>query len=110
MPVFFSYAVWKNTGVSSKRAVTVKTVEHYIYTVKTVEKWFAEKDKELDTATCLKFVKGVDRQYVASLKRSVCIKYEERVYGCRHFNPASFKGLVIEGVLPLRIMLLLRCI
>ena len=100
MPVCFSYAVWKNTGVSSKRAVTVKTVE----------KWFAEKDKELDTATCLKFVKDVDRQYVASLKRSVCIKYEERVYGCRHFNPASFKGLVMEGAFPLRIMLLLRCI
>ena len=62
------------------------------FTVKTVEKWIAEKDEELDTATWLKFVNGADRQHVASLKCSVCIKYEVRLYGCRHFNPAFIQG------------------
>ena len=67
---------------SKKRAVTVKTVE----------KWIAENDKELDTATWLKFEKGANRQYVASLKCLVCSKYEDRLYGCRHFNPAFILG------------------
>ena len=50
-----------------------------------------ENDKDLDTATWLKFEK-LDRQTVATLKCSVCIRYEDKLYGCRHFNSAFING------------------
>jgi hypothetical protein len=73
----------KPTGLlpSKKRAVTIQTVE----------KWIMENDKDLDTATWLKFEK-LGRQTVTTLKCSVCIRYEDKLYGCRHFNPAFING------------------
>ena len=66
---------------SKKRSVTIKTVE----------KWIAENDKALATALWLTFDKA-GQQCVAALKCSVCRKYEERLYSCRHFNRAFIDG------------------
>ncbi len=46
-------------------------------TARTVDKWIAENDKVLSTATWLTYNK-VGREYVATLECSVCINYVPR--------------------------------
>ena len=60
-------------------------------TVKTAEKWVRENDKEYSTATWLKF-DARDRDYVVSLKCSICIRFEEKLHDSRNFNPAFIIG------------------
>ena len=54
-------------------------------TVKTAEKWIRENDKEHNTATWLEFEKH-DRDYIATLKCSVCIRFEEKLRSLRNFT------------------------
>ena len=59
--------------------------------VQTVNKWKAENDKALNTSTWLVFEK-LDRDHVASLKCSVCARFEEKLRSCRNYNPAFVVG------------------
>ena len=47
--------------------------------------------QEYSTATWLKF-DARDRDYVVSLKCSICIHFEEKLHGSRNFNPAFIIG------------------
>ena len=62
-------------------------------TVNTVNKWKAENDKALNTPTWLTFEK-LDRDHVAFVKCSVCGRFEEKLRGCRKYNPAFVVGTV----------------
>ena len=66
---------------SKKRCVTVKTVE----------KWITESDKELNTSVWLKYEKA-DREYVTTLKCSMCIDFKDKLVGMRNYNPAFVDG------------------
>ena len=56
-------------------------------TTKTVDKWIADYDKTLNTTTWLKYDK-VDRGYVATLKCSVCFRFNDKLRSARNYNPA----------------------
>ena len=58
---------------------------------RTVDKWIVENDKALNTATWLKYDKE-DREYVATLKCSVCIEFQDKLRGMRNYNPAFIGG------------------
>ena len=60
-------------------------------TAKTVDKWIAENDKALNTTTWLQYERR-DREYVASLKCSMCVRFQERLRGVRNYNPAFIVG------------------
>jgi len=62
-------------------------------TRKTVEKWIAESDKDLDTTLCLKFdVIPGDREHVSKIKCSVCGQFQERLVSMWNYNPAFVNG------------------
>ena len=54
---------------------------------KTVEKWIAKNDKPLSTSTWLKYDKA-DREYVATLKCSVCIEFPRQAVWMCNYNSA----------------------
>ena len=54
---------------------------------KTFEKWIAENDKVLSTCTWLKYDKA-DCEYVATLKCSVCIEFQDKLHGMRNYSNA----------------------
>ena len=60
-------------------------------TTKTVNKWIADYDKTLNTTTWLKYDK-VERGYIATLKRSVCFRFNDKVRSARNYNPAFIVG------------------
>ena len=60
-------------------------------TMKTVDKWIAENDKALNTTTWLQYDRK-DREYVASMKCAMCIRYQDRLRGVRNYNPAFMTG------------------
>ena len=51
-----------------------------------------EIDKAINTTIWLAYDK-VDRDHLASLKRSVCIRLADKIQSCRNFNPAFIEGL-----------------
>ena len=53
---------------------------------KMVEKWIAENNKALNTSTWLKYNQA-DHKYVATLKCSVCIEFQE-LLGMRNYSSA----------------------
>ena len=55
--------------------------------VKMVQKWITESDREMSTSAWLKYEKA-DRDYVATLKCSMCIQFNEKLQGMRNYNPA----------------------
>ena len=60
-------------------------------TVTTVQKWIAENDKALNTATWLKYVAS-GRSHVEALMCSVCIKFKDKLEGMRNFKPGFIEG------------------
>ena len=66
---------------SKKRGVTTKTVE----------KWIADNDKTLNTTAWLKYDKA-DREHVATLKCSVCFRFNDRLCGARNYSQAYIVG------------------
>ena len=60
-------------------------------TAKTVDKWIAEYDKDLNTTTWLKY-EVVDRVHIESLKCSVCETFKDKLVGMRNYNPAFIVG------------------
>ena len=60
-------------------------------TVSTVNKWKIENDKALNTSMWLTFEK-LGRDHVALLKCTVCGRFEEKLRGCRNYNPAFVVG------------------
>ena len=60
-------------------------------TAKTVDKWIAENDKALNTTTWLQYDK-VDREYVTSLKCSMCIRFQDKLLGARTTQPIYIIG------------------
>ena len=60
-------------------------------TTKTVDKWIADNDKTLNTTTCLKYDK-VDRGYIATLKCSVCFRFNSKLHSARNYNSAFIVG------------------
>jgi len=56
-------------------------------TAKTVDKWITENDKTLNMSTWLQYDKA-DREYVTSLKCSMCIRFQDKLRGARNYNPA----------------------
>jgi len=62
-------------------------------TRKTVEKWTAESDKDLDTMLWLKFdVFPGDCEHMSKIKCSVCGQFQERLVLMWNYNPASVNG------------------
>ena len=57
----------------------------------TVQKWIAENEKELATATWLSYER-LDRDNVATLKCKVCVMYEAKIIGMRNFSHAFIDG------------------
>ena len=55
------------------------------------EKWIAENNKALSTSTWLKYDKA-DREYVARLKCSMCIKFQDNLHGMRDYSNAFISG------------------
>ena len=50
--------------------------------VKTVQKWITESDREMSTSVWLKYMyEKADRDYVAMLKCSMCIQFNEKLRG-----------------------------
>ena len=62
-----------------------------LVTIKTVEKWVAENDKELDTSLWLKYEKD-GRDTVVLLKCAVCVEFEARLVGMRNFRSTFIEG------------------
>ena len=61
--------------------------------VKTVEKWINEYEKQLSTTTWLEYecIDG-DRYHVARLKCSVCTKFKNQLEGMRNYNAVFIDG------------------
>ena len=59
--------------------------------VKTVQKWFVESNRKMDTSVWLRYDK-VDREYVAALKCCVSAEFNEKLRGMRNYNPAFAVG------------------
>ena len=82
-----------------KRAIEVDGVtcapepKRRTVSVKTVEKWITEYEKQLCTATWLEYecIDG-DRYHVARLKCSVCTKFKNQLEGMRNYNVAFIDG------------------
>ena len=60
-------------------------------TIKTVEKWVAEKDKELDMSLWLKYKKD-GRDTVGLLKCAACVEFEARLVGMHNFCSTFIEG------------------
>ena len=61
--------------------------------VKTVQNWITESDREMSTSAWLKYMyEKADRDYVATLKCSMCIQFNEKLRGMRNYNPAFVVG------------------
>jgi len=81
---------------------------------KTVEKWIAENNKALSTSTWLKYDKA-DHEYVATLKCSVCIEFQDKlcnysnafIGGSKNLRASSFKDHAASDM-HARAMLLLK--
>jgi len=70
-------------------------------TIKSVNKWIAENDKQLDTTTWLCYEKA-DQEHMLSLKCSICIRFQEKLLSQKNYNSAFITGLknlniVIQG-------------
>ena len=60
-------------------------------TTKTVDKWIADNDKTLNKTTWLKYDKA-DREHVATLKCSVCFRFNDKLLSTRNYNPDYVVG------------------
>lgn len=60
-------------------------------TINTVQKWKTENDKALNTSIWLIYDK-LDRDHVEALKCSVCIRFKDKLHGCRNYNKAFVEG------------------
>ena len=58
---------------------------------KMVEKWIAENDKALSRSTWLKYDKA-DREYVATMKCSVCIEFQDKLRDMCNYSNAFIGG------------------
>ena len=59
----------------------------------TVDRWIAESDKTLSTATWLVYeIDRTNRSRVVSLKCSVCTRYSQKLVGMRNYNSAFVEG------------------
>ena len=52
-----------------------------------VQKWITESDREMSMSAWLKYEKA-DRNYVATLKCSMCIQFNEKLRGMCNYNRA----------------------
>ena len=59
--------------------------------VKTVQKWITESDRKMSTSAWLKYEKA-DRDYVVTLKCSMCIQFNEKLRGMHNYNSAFVVG------------------
>ena len=57
-------------------------------TTKTVDKWIADNDKTHNTTTWLKYDKD-GREHVATLKCSVCFRFNDKLLSTRNYNPGA---------------------
>ena len=60
-------------------------------TISTVGKWKIESNKAINTTVWLAYDK-LDRDHVASLKRSVCIRFADKIQSYQKFNAAFVEG------------------
>ena len=58
---------------------------------RTVEKWIAENDVELNTISWLKF-KMADRNLVESISCAVCTQFKDKLESLRNYRPAFIDG------------------
>ena len=79
---------------------------------RTVEKWIAENDKAMNTASWLKFetTPPPDRDRVDVLKCAVCTQFKEKLESMRNFRPAFIEGTSNVVLLLSKSMLLAICI
>ena len=68
-------------GPSVKQAVTIKSVD----------KWIAESDKQLSTTVWLYYNKA-DCEHVSALKCSICIQFQEKLHNHKNFSSAFILG------------------
>lgn len=75
----------------SKKSATASTSKKRAVSVKTVQNWISQNDKQFETASWLKY-DVVNREHVSAVKCSVCIRFQERIYSCRNYNSAFITG------------------
>ena len=75
----------------------VRRTKKWAVSAKMVEKWIAGNDKALSTSTWLKYDKA-DHEYVATLKCSVCIEFQDKLRGT-----TSYSNVFISGSKKLRV-------
>ena len=94
------FAPWSDKMACRKRASSITgstssdgapASKRRMLLAKSVDKWIAEYDKELNTSTWLKYT-VVDRLHVDSLTCSVCIRFKSKLEGMRNYNPAFIEG------------------
>ena len=52
-----------------------------------VQKWMTESDREMSMSAWLQYKKA-DRDYLVTLKCSMCIQFNEKLQGMHNYNPA----------------------
>ena len=94
------FAPWSDKMAGRKRASSLSestssdgapASKRRMLLAKSVDKWIAEYDKELNTSTWLKYT-VVDRHHVDSLTCSVCTRFKSKLEGMRNYNPAFIEG------------------
>ena len=83
----------RKRSVNVDEALLTPDAKRRAVSVKTVEKWISENEKDLSTATWLVFERtDGDRYHVARLKCSVCTRFKRQLEGMRNYNPAFIDG------------------
>ena len=60
-------------------------------TINTVNKWISENDKRIGMTTWLCYDKA-NRDHVSALKCSICIRFQDKLWSHKNFNPAYILG------------------
>ena len=76
---------------SPDSSATVSDEPFKMLLAKSVYKWIAEYDKDLNTTTWLKY-EVLDPVHIESLKCSVCETFKDKLVGMRNYNPAFIVG------------------
>lgn len=80
-----------SSSLSSETEGSTALTKRRALTVSTVKRWIAENDRALNTTTWLTYTAS-DRNFVESLKCSVCIKFQDKLRCMRNFKPGFIDG------------------
>ena len=81
----------KMSRVKRKSASSDRPSVKQAVTIKSVDKWIAESDKQLSTTVWLCY-NNADREHVSTLKCSICIQFQEKLCSHKNFSSAFILG------------------